>query len=231
MVNDKELLNKEKHQEAYKKLKEIQRKYGFENIAELRSFYNELEKTFYNFDQTSYYPKKGEEIEHIFEKIFKFFSTFDELKEDEIPIEYEKLKEEMIQERLSPVLQKQINSFYESRINSDIEKKRREILRQEKELKETLTEFYLKKWNQDSIKAINDAFLYAFGFPTPFTNWNNFPMGNFDGFEKKGIYHGKQMREAMVPEEIIKNFAFHASQILRYKDKLEKEKQALKDMR
>lgn len=212
MENQKNQSQEEKHKIAYNKLKEIQHKYGFENIAHLRTFYRYLGKIFLDLDGES--SMKGEELAGVIGKASTLFSNFDFMDETQIKREVESFEKELREMRLSESLIHAIQGFYNKRINSEIEHKRREILREEKKLAETIDEYYTKKAeNQlnELVKKYNEFFQdvlrFTFKFPTYQSDFSGSNLyKRFYGIDDEILSIVREMRRINASENIIKTF-------------------------
>ena len=93
--------------------------------------------------------------------------------------------------------------------------------------KKSLSKYYIQQWNEKLIKSLKDAFYYAFRFPTEFTDWNTFSRILFENYVNNALIIAKEMKEAKVPEEIIRNFIHYASKIEISREKLEAERKEI----
>ena len=179
MEDKNKMTEEEKHQKAYNELKDIQHQYGFENIAKLREFYVRLGNVFKDFDPPEE-STKGSEILNTLHDAFTFFSKIDDIEDSKIQEEYDSLEQKMRKDNVSPYVINAINLYYNSRINSEIEKIRKRIIKGERNLEEAINNYYinrwelkLKQWEDRYTKAIINTLNFAFNFQTYHTNWND----------------------------------------------------------
>lgn len=215
----------EKHNKAYKKLKEIQQKYGFENIAQLRSFFRDLRNIFQEYDRPQD-SMKGEEVSDILNKTFTFFSNIDELPISDIQTQFNALEKEMVENKVNPSIISLISYFFHSRINSEIEILRRKIIKGEKEIKKSINDYYTKKWkeeieqkNKRYTNSITDALRFAFRFINETSDWSQDYQKLFASYEKFEIPHIlNELKSADVPKEFIDEFIRETNNLERYKE-------------
>lgn len=226
MDNSSTVSENQKHEIAYRKLKEIQRRYGFENIANLRSFFRELRNIFQDYDRPQE-SMKGEEVNEILHKVFTFFSNIDELTELDIQAKFNALKQEMEENKVNPSIISSIWFYYQKRINSDIEKLRREIIKGEKIQQNAIATYYTNKWEQELrekdelyTNSIREALHFAFQFPNETTDWSKDYEKSFASFEQFEIPHIiSKLKLARVPEEFINEFIKNTNNLEAYKER------------
>ena len=215
------LTEEEKHQKAYTELKEIQRKYGFENIAQLREFYRHLSQIFLDYDRLKE-SMRGEEFEPLFKEIFKFVADVDEMEDSQIEKSYKDLEELLIKEKLSPKITSFVKSVYLSRAESEIEKSRRKIIREQVGIEKTMKEYYVKEYERHYEKALRSAFNLAFNFPNYHTDWTKLGLHKIvSGYKYTFDHVTGLMREANIPEQIIQEFNNRLRLIPEYLHKIE----------
>lgn len=223
MDNRNNISIEERHDKAYIRLKEIQLKFGFDHIAHLRSIYDELTPLFRDFDREPE-PTTMEEFEDLMNEVFSFFSKYDQFEDSEIQNRYLALEEKFKKCTLPRSLTWSIEKFYIERINSDIEKLRRQIIKKERKLEKSINKFYSQEWekrinirHESFTLAIIEALKFAFGFPTNETNWTTDLTKYLEDCEYRIPEIRRKLKKAGVPKRIIQEFTSQADKLERYK--------------
>lgn len=220
MENKNKMTEEDKNRKAYYALKEIQRKYGFDNIAKLREFHKEVSKLFFDYDREENIFK-WEDFELTFREIFKFFSDMDTMDESEINKAYSGLTGLLNEEKVTPQILGFIHEAYTSRL-SEPEKLRRRIIKEGLDIEKTLRDYYKDEIEKKYRKVFKRAIDFAFEFPNEYSDWTNQKLN-------KEIYMYKRqfediantMRGANVPNDIIQDFLRHAVVIPDYRKRIQ----------